>query len=62
MFFVFLLLFSYVILCEFYPIEQENDDGEKIGRKIRWPEIALIFWVLMFGVDEIRQVLPFFYF
>jgi hypothetical protein len=55
MFAVFILLFSYVILCDFYPIEQLNESGVAIGRPVNYPEICLIFWVLVFGIDEIHE-------
>jgi hypothetical protein len=55
MFLAFLLLFSYVILCDFYPIEQINEDGHRIGQPINLSEIVLIFWVLMFGIDEVHE-------
>ena len=53
---MFLLLFSYVILCDFRSVE----NGEAINRNfnlvISVPEIVLIIWVITFGLDEFRQV------
>ena len=57
MFVVFLLLFSYVMLCEFYPIKHLNADGVEIGQDIQLPEKVLIFWVGMFTLDEFNHVI-----
>jgi hypothetical protein len=57
MFINFLILFSYVILCDFYPIKHVDEEHGEIGRDINWPEMLLIFWVSIFMIDEIRHVL-----
>ena len=56
MFIFFLALFSYIMLCDFYPIKHLNDKGNQIGKDLGWPEILLIFWVSIFTIDEINQV------
>ena len=57
MFIKFLILFSYVILCDFYPIKHVDEENGAIGRDIDLPEMLLIFWVSIFMIDEIRHVL-----
>jgi hypothetical protein len=56
MFVVFLLLFSYLLLCDFHPITQVLEDGTEIGEGLTWLEIILILWVLVFAVDEVKGV------
>jgi hypothetical protein len=56
MFIVFLTLFSYVILCDFYPIKHIDEENVEIGQDLGWPEMLLIFWVSIFMIDEIRHV------
>ncbi|CAF0919426.1 unnamed protein product [Brachionus calyciflorus] len=48
---------GYVILCNFYPIKHINEDGIEIGQNISWAEYLLIAWVLVFILDEIRQLI-----
>jgi hypothetical protein len=52
---LFLLLFSYVILCDFKEIDYSEikDTGDL---PITIYEIILTVWVFTFLVDEIRQV------
>jgi hypothetical protein len=52
---LFLLLFSYVILCDFKEIDySEIKDTDDLPITIY--EIILTVWVFTFLVDEIRQV------
>ena len=53
---LYLILFSYVILCDFYPLYQANELTSR-GLAISIPEIVLIIWTFTFGLDEIRQVI-----
>ncbi|RNA06319.1 transient receptor potential cation channel subfamily M member 2-like [Brachionus plicatilis] len=55
-FIIFLLLFSYIILCNFFPIEYLNEDGIVLGKKISEIEFLLMGWVFVFFLDEIRQL------
>lgn len=56
-FLIFLILLSYVMMCDFYPIKQLNDDGFEIGREIGLPEKILICWVAVFALDELRIII-----
>jgi hypothetical protein len=56
MYILFLLLFSYVMLCDFYPIPT-NQNFTNLGLPISIPEIVLIIWVTLFAVAEIRDVI-----
>ena len=55
-FLLFLLLFSYFILCDFYPIRQKTADGEEFGDDVDPVEIILNAWVLIYALDEIHLV------
>ncbi len=57
-FFCFILLLSYVLLCDFYPVDYSGDFSFQIndGLFISIWEIILIVWVLNFALDEIIQV------
>ena len=55
MFILFLLLFSYVVVCDFYPIPT-NKNQTNLGLVISVPEIVLIIWVSFFAVDELQEV------
>lgn len=57
MFIIFLCLFSYVLLCDFYPIVHINEDDIEIGKELGWSELTVMFWVLVFAMDEFRQFL-----
>lgn len=52
------MLFSYVMLCDFYPmpVPKYDNDTTHLGLSISIPEIVLIIWIIMFTVDEVRQV------
>ena len=52
---LFLLLFSYVILCDFKEIDY-SEIKDINGLPITYYEIILTVWVFTFLVDEIRQV------
>ena len=56
MFLIFLTMFSYVMLCDFYPIKHLNEDGIEIGKEIGIFEKILIIWVCIFLVDTSKQV------
>ncbi len=56
MFLVFLTLFSYVLLCDFYPIRHLNDRGVEIGQDIGLIEKIVIVWVCIFSIDALNQV------
>jgi hypothetical protein len=50
---MFLVLFSYVMLCDFYPFQRANP-VTSLGLPISILEIVLIFWVITFTIDEVR--------
>ena len=52
---VFLLLFSYVVLCNYYPIHFEDRKDENVYLEVSIFELILIIWVLSFFLDEIVQ-------
>jgi hypothetical protein len=52
---LFLSLFTYVILCDFYPLPVQPN-STNLGLSISIPEIVLILWVLALFFDEIREV------
>ena len=52
---MFLVLFSYVLLCDFRKVGQA-DPNTSLGLAISIPEIVLIIWVVTFALDEFRQV------
>lgn len=54
---MFLLLFSYVMLCDFYPTYVTNNQTTSLGLSISIPEVILIFWVTSYAVEEIRQLI-----
>lgn len=46
------------MLCDFFPIPRPKEAKEtSFGLEISIPEVVLIFWVLMFIIDEIREVI-----
>jgi hypothetical protein len=50
-------LFSYVILCDFFPVTAEGFPATRIESiKISLPELVLIIWTVTFAADEIRKV------
>jgi len=63
-YYCFLILFSYILLCNFYPMYYVSDlDSQSTGRtRISLWEVLLIFWVLNFLVDEILKVINMFWF
>jgi transient receptor potential cation channel subfamily M protein 7 len=54
-YFLFLILFSYVLLCDFYLINRSPDSTTSLGVYISVPEIVLIIWVFTFAVDKVRE-------
>jgi hypothetical protein len=52
---LFLMLFSYVVLCDFKEIDYSETDDEQF-LPITYYELVLTIWVFTFFVDEIRQV------
>jgi hypothetical protein len=52
---LFLTLFSYVMLCDFYPVNN-GDPTTSLGLAISIPEIVLIIWVATFAVDLFVKV------
>ena len=56
MYILFLILFSYVMLCDFYPIPTIIN-STNLGLVISIPEILLIVWINVFTFDEIREVI-----
>ncbi|RNA09709.1 transient receptor potential cation channel subfamily M member 3 isoform X26 [Brachionus plicatilis] len=52
----FLILFSYVIVCDFHKINQSNEKTS-LGLAISIPEIILIIWVFTFILEEIYKFL-----
>lgn len=54
-FFMFLILHSYVLLCDFYPIDNPGNPATSLGLSISIPEIVLIIWVITFAIDKIRE-------
>jgi hypothetical protein len=53
---MFLVLFSYVILCDFFPIYAKGFEETRLGIKISILEVILIIWIISFTFDEIREV------
>ena len=49
------MLFSYIMLCDFFPVATEMKDLN-LGIGISVPEIILIIWIILYTIDEIRQV------
>ena len=56
-FILFLILFSYVILCDFYPIHNTTNMWVKQGIYISAPEIVLIIWVFTFAMEKVHKFL-----
>jgi hypothetical protein len=54
MYLLFLILFSYVILCDFNKISKPNKETS-VNLKISIPEVVLIIWVFTFALDEFRR-------
>ncbi len=54
---MFIFLFSYVILCNFYLINENKNYYSTLGLSISIPEVVLIIWVITFLLEEIRKVL-----
>jgi hypothetical protein len=52
---MFLVLLSYVVLCDFSPINQA-DPTTSLGLAISIPEILLHIWVVTLAIDEFRIV------
>ena len=54
----FLILFSYIILCDFWPVDYvyESKSSANFGMLISVWEVVLIVWVLNFLLDEIIKV------
>lgn len=52
---LFLVLFSYILLCDFYPIGYKGNESTRFNTYISILEIVLIIWVLTFTCEEIRQ-------
>ena len=53
---LFLTLFSYVLLCDFSPVNQPVNPSTSKGLAISIPEVIIIVWVFTFIVEDIRQV------
>ena len=54
---MYLILFSYVILCDFYPIYNNRNKQTSLGLPISVPEVVLIIWTTTFLFEEISQFL-----
>ncbi len=55
----YLLLFTYVMLCDFYPVTSAGHYGNpqtKFGLKISLPEIVLIIWTITIIFEKIKNV------
>lgn len=53
----FLILFCYVMLCDFYPIDEPNPSlALDYGLKISLIEIILIIWVFAIIVQKMHDV------
>ncbi|CAF0977505.1 unnamed protein product [Brachionus calyciflorus] len=52
---MFLILFSYIMLCDFYPVDIIGKRETKFNTYISVLEIVLIIWILTFTCEEIRQ-------
>jgi hypothetical protein len=50
---LFLILFSYVLLCDFYPIEISKNLSGRHGLLIGIPELLLIIWTVTLSLDMI---------
>ena len=53
---MFIFLFSYVILCNFYMINENQNYYSTLGLSISIPEVVLIIWVFTYLLEEIRKV------
>ena len=53
---LFLGLFSYVILCNFYPIDNDVQHPARLQNSQTVFEIILIIWVFDFFLSKIKQV------
>ena len=58
---MFLILFSYVLLCDFYPLTASGNPVTRLNIAISIPEVILIIWVITFALDEIREVSRWFF-
>ena len=61
MYLIFLLLFSYVLLCDFYPIYQDPTlnptlIATHLNIRISIIEVVVIVWVFSFIAESIRHV------
>jgi hypothetical protein len=57
LFISFLILFSYVVLSDLYPVYLENNQSTSFGMFISLPEVFLIIWVFSYLIEEIRKVI-----
>lgn len=51
-----MVLYSYVILCDFFPLDKNPIYDLSFNLAISVPEIVLIFWTATYGLEEMRQV------
>lgn len=52
-----MILYSYIILCDFFPINSTGIYDTNFGMDISIPEIVLIVWVATYALEEMRQVI-----
>lgn len=51
------MLFSYVILCDFFPLHNVGIAETRFNLNISLPEIILIIWTATYLLEEMRQVI-----
>ncbi len=60
MYLVFLLMFTYVMLCDFYPVKvssaDSNASGTSEGISVSGLEVLVIIWVYTYLVKELQMV------
>lgn len=56
LYFIFLIMYCYVILCDFHPIEQADESPTTLSMNIGVLEVILIIWVLSIIIDRLHNV------
>ncbi len=50
------MMFSYVLLCDFYPVSQSQNEDTSQNISISWIEVIVILWVFTLMTEEVHQV------
>lgn len=56
LYFIFLIMYCYVILCDFHPMEESNESPTTLSLNIGVLEVILIIWVFSIIIDRLHNV------